>query len=428
MGIGVLLAAITLTTSVAAASTDSVAFIGSEGELRTVAPDGSSGRTYDMGEGLQTIAWREDVGAGAAAGPMIFSWPTWSPDGQRILAFGRRLGGDSTGGLYVFDRATGRIRGALESLSGRPIYAFWSPDSSRAAVLGRHEGGLRLSLWPSATTDGAERVLDAGMPFFWDWRRDSRSLVVHTGDDPEAVAGHSLSLVEVAGRARSVLSREPAEFGAPSWSANGEWLAYAEAVGPRKARLVVARADGSDPVTLIETPNRLALNWSPTAPVLAVAKAGDAGEAHLTELLLFDLAKAGGPRRSAAPDFSIVREPFVAFFWAPTGDRVLLAETSATTTHWHWRVVELDNGQIRDVAEFIPSRPDLNVFRYFDQYALSHRVWSPDGRRFVFTGLSGAELAGAGEASGSRVYVADLDRPGPPRAIADGHTAFWSPR
>jgi hypothetical protein len=67
------------------------------------------------------------------------------------------------------------------------------------------------------------------------------------------------------------------------------------------------------------------------------------------------------------------------------------------------------------------------VFQFFDQYALSHRFWSPDGRAFTFTGWLGVDPE-VGPVGPPIVHVVDVDGTGVPRPLAPGHVAFWSPK
>jgi TolB protein len=55
---------------------------------------------------------------------------------------------------------------------------------------------------------------------------------------------------------------------------------------------------------------------------------------------------------------------------------------------------------------------------YFDQYALSHRLWSPDGTSIL--------LPLVDNAGRDRLVVVSADG-SEPRPIADGVSGFWSP-
>ena len=82
-------------------------------------------------------------------------------------------------------------------------------------------------------------------------------------------------------------------------------------------------------------------------------------------------------------------------------------------------VVALEEGLPRKLATFTPAPSFLTQFLpFFDQYARSHRLWSPDGRALVLSTLDGGRR---------RLVVVPVDG-GPARTIAEGEMAFWSPR
>jgi TolB protein len=91
-------------------------------------------------------------------------------------------------------------------------------------------------------------------------------------------------------------------------------------------------------------------------------------------------------------------------------------------------VVNTSSGKTYEVADFAPSRPLIQVFQYFDQYALSHRLWSPNSQHFVFTGSAGQDADPATALRNPNVYVVQATAQATPKALADGHIAFWSPQ
>ena len=117
----------------------------------------------------------------------------------------------------------------------------------------------------------------------------------------------------------------------------------------------------------------------------------------------------------------------LAFFWSPDGTRIAFVTGSNDGTAFPWRIADLSTGEDRSVADFHPSGDQLVLLSYFDQYALSHRVWSPDSRSLVFAGTL-AEDGPSSQANGtpSQVFVVDAEGNSPPQAIAEGTMATWS--
>jgi TolB protein len=114
----------------------------------------------------------------------------------------------------------------------------------------------------------------------------------------------------------------------------------------------------------------------------------------------------------------------VAFFWSPTGERLLFAklEREARSLFLRWYV--WDGERSYALTRFLPTQTFVRDYLpFFDQFALSQRFWSPDGESFVFTGFM--------EAQSSRlpgVFVQSVAEGSEPVRIADGVFAAWSPR
>src|SRR5215510_7997066 len=222
---GFLLLNVWLDTSPVLPSTNLIAYVNSEGDLYLIQPDGSGQRKFASGEVLQAIAFSPQW---IKSGRDFYTWPVWSPDGNQLACF-RVVGGETenTDGLYIFDAQSSQVLHAYQEPGLRPIYAYWAPNSQNLAVLLGGQRAFSLGLWPIAGSQRPKTVAQ-GAPFYFHWRTDGRALLVHSGGDTEAEAGHSVSVVDVDSGKRTLVSRTPAAFGPPSWSSDGRWLAYGD--------------------------------------------------------------------------------------------------------------------------------------------------------------------------------------------------------
>ena len=108
-----------------------IAYIDLDGQLCTVAPDGSDGRRLTDSE-------------------RFFQFPAWSPLGHRIAAIGSAR---DDGGLFVFDPATStpsrEPTPLYQSRNEAPIYLYWAPDGRTISFLAGHiEPELGLHVLP----------------------------------------------------------------------------------------------------------------------------------------------------------------------------------------------------------------------------------------------------------------------------------------
>ena len=391
-----------------------IAWIDLAGELWVGRGDGSDARRLGPGGEVRPIAYRpvQDL-------PSAFRWPLWAPDGKRIAAFHISEGaGAATSRLFVLDADSGRIVDSYAREDLRPIYAYWAPDGSRFGFLHQTGPVHTLSLWP-AEDRNAPLDVAAGLPLFFDWARDSRGLVLHVARDPKSGLRSSVTLLDPESGATTHRTTSPAAFGPASWSPNGDRLAYGIEDVDGKAELVVEKPDGGGRKVLGRLDPEAAFTWSPDGKRIAIGKTTDERAPMLTRIELVDVPS--GKTRT------LVDAVLGCFFWSPRGDRILYAVRDLDRGDWEWVVIETGSGKRRSLGRFLPSPALVFVFQFFDQYALSHRFWSPDGRAFTFTGWLGVDPE-VGPVGPPVVHVVDVDGAGVPRPLAPGHVAFWSPK
>lgn len=397
--------------------TGRIAYINQVGDLYTIKPDGTDRRQLASGELLQTVALQPIQSSHRSS----YSWPVWSPDGSRLACFRTVANEDGQSGeLYVFDVSTSQILNVYKEPGLQPIYAYWAPDGKHLAVLRNRAQTLSLDLWPTTGWRPPSKLAE-GMPFYFDWRADAQALLVHNGGDSQATSGYSISLVTVPSGQRQILSQTPAAFGAPSWSFDNQWLAYGDNTrAAPHVSLLIAPANGSEPQSYAVVSQRIAFSWSPTKLLVAFATTSHFDGSVFEELSLIDVSS--GNRRT------LVKDLFAAYFWSPNGKRILYARRIPGTGSGTWVMVDVASGEKADIVNFTPSGPLIQVFRYFDQYALSHRLWAPDSQHFVFSGSTDTEAHPLTALRSPDVYVLEAKAGATPHRLADGHIGFWSPR
>ncbi len=383
-----------------------IAFVNPSGQLVTTSPNGSDSRVL-------TPPGRS------------YQFPAWSPVENTLAAAGI----DNEGGCVfsVQDRADAETERLYGDPSGAPIYLYWAPDGKAVGFLANTEGGLGLRV---VGTDGAEaRQLLTGNPIYWQWSGDSARLLVHSGGGS---AGR-VSFYRAAGGAGEPLA-EPGPFNAPGLSTSGTYRAYAEFTGSVN-RVVLAGNRPRNAELRREVPYEgvAALSWSPVAEQLAIMNPPRASPRPYGPIRLLD-ADTG----DLTP---LVDTAAVAFFWSPDGNYIAYLTpvrrregqqadaarratfVSATgsaqpQTLLELNVVEVATGRSRLLTAFAPTPLFVGQFLpFFDQYALSHSVWSPESDAVVLPMLS---------ENGPQIVVVPLE--GKPETIAQGEMPFWSRR
>jgi TolB protein len=377
-----------------------LAFVGGEGDLFTVQADGSDVRRLTRLGGPEDAEHRQ-----------AHFWPTWSPDGRRIAVTRADLvDGELAGaGLYAVPAGGGPALKLYAAEHTVPFFCAWAPDSRTIAILTTEEGSVALHVRAADGSGGHQ--LAAGNPLYLAWAPDGRALAVHLNGDVSSNPEAGVFIVPVEGGSGRTMPLAPTGFRAPAYTPDGHTLVTAGS-GPDGRDVVVAFGDDGAPRPLAALDGAPAFVLSPTGDRLALSRHAPV-QGLLDALDVVDLASGATARWDPGP--------VVAFFWSPDGTRLAWIRADLSERELVWYVAERP-GAARRVAAFVPSNPSAATLSFFDQYAPTTAFWSPDSRRLAFAGWLGRVPDGP-----SRIWVADLATDAPPRAVADGLMASWSP-
>lgn len=326
------------------------------GNVVTMDPDGTNG-----------VPVADDGG-----GRVTYFQPIWSPDGSRISV--TRADAEAFS-IEVIDVDTGeRTSTATDSNS---FYHYWSPDGSRLASLASTgPGELGLDVITLGSESGPTRLAD-GQPLYFSWSPDSSDIVAHVGDAPLELLTSDTTAPEFGA---------PGGFSAPQWTDGG--IIHIE-LASRRQQLTRTQLDGAtEPVASVIA--GAVFTATPDGRHIAVLAAAGDDVGFSVRAQQIPTVPRGQLVVVAADDgtFEVVEAGTVAAFsWDPTGQRLLILELSAAGS-FRWRVWE--DGESAALAEFLPAPALLrDVVPFFDQYAQSMTLWSPDGMAFAFPGSVG---------------------------------------
>jgi TolB protein len=342
---------------------------------------------------------------------VVFQFPAWSPDGTQIAAIG--TGSEGTGVYVVRARAPGDSPGEptliYTSADRSPFYLYWTPDGRQLSFLTTEPDGLALRIAP-ADGSGSAYVAWAGAPMYWDFV-DPERMLVHSGPSgPDGFFGE----VGLDGSPFAGTDRSAGVFRAPTVSADGRHRAYFASADGAVGEVVRESRDGTG-TTRIRVFGTGAVAFSPTGGELAFVApdrlTSNAPPLPVGPLRILD-SGTSEPR-------TLVGGSVVGFFWSPTGGEIAVLRltprdddnvTEARGSEGGGRggvvparavparavretaaglplllsFVAIADGAIR--SERVVRLSDLfinQVLPFFDQYALSHRFWSPDGTSIV---------------------------------------------
>jgi Tol biopolymer transport system component len=303
-------------------ATDRIAYVNPGGELFIVNPDGSDPVQLTGAE----RAGQPSVGllAQVLAPNEVHAWPTWAPDGSKI-AVSRVVVGENTAEVSVLSidvnsaQTTTVFRNESPSLvaDGAPHYLYWSPDSRSLAFLVGGQSGLMLYVWDEAS--GNADPVATGAPLYFHWNGSGESLALHVGPEVEVV-----SLVQ--GETRRAVTDNSVGGRVAAFSPDGTHLAYVVNSG-NEGQLMMAPADMPDEGrALMDVSDLTAFLWSPDGSEIAVAQRGGTGSSLFDTLVV--VPAGGGEARV------LTEEQLIAFFWAPTGDRIAWVAVDSARREW----------------------------------------------------------------------------------------------
>ncbi len=361
------------------------------------------------------------------------------------MASGSRSSADHDGSGVVHVFTVGRDAGTggaapvgptavYDSDDRPPFYAYWSPDGSRLSFLTHEPDGIALRIAPADASSPAV-IVRQGAPLYWAWSSADEILVHSGGTAADAFVGE----IGLDGVALEPSVTASGGFRAPAVTTDGAFRGFVAAGTQTAGQVVVETRDGADRHA-VDVGGDAAIDFSPTASDLAFIAREEPGRENTLPL---------GPLRLLSASTGDVRVllqgPVVAFFWAPDGrtiaalqvlqstdDNIAALRGDGTARLARAQIaapaagigvqlvfVETATGTIR--SKRIVRLADLFVSQllpYFDQYALSHRIWSADSHAIALPVVADDGTSG---------IVAIPADGGAATRIADGVAAAWSP-
>lgn len=362
-----------------------------------------------------------------------YQWPTWSVD-DRLAYFccDPAYSGAFETEAHISD--DGIEAGQIKFRSSFEVftYAYWSPRNLSATETER-ELALLLNQYPSRgfvvrlvrseseTMTGES--LGSGAPFYFSWSPDGSRMLWQRNN-------RRLDIYDFASGETTSVGLLPGAFQAPAWSPVDDRLLVAVLSDDLRGTNLSVIAHDTTQVLRSQLAGLISFSWSPDGNYVAYRTIVDN---RLSALTILDAVTGEIVATTRA-------EGAIAFFWSPDSrhvayitpgvepgtfsaglpeNRVFISSAQQQNRGLAWSVLDVTTGNMRRYGTFMPTQEMIYLLTFFDQFAQSHRVWSPDSRYVVF-----GEMAADNNPA---ISVLDMTRPDAvPFFIADGVIGFWS--
>ncbi len=408
---------------------------GFQGKLSILGPEKALYLLRFDGKGPQLALGTAGVRAGQNQDGAIYEWPTWTNDGTRlaVMSFNVKAGNIASSDIIVVDADGKNPVKVQDGSSSSPIFMTWSPDGRLLALLvngGSNQLELRLlDTEPGLSATAATlRKVAAGNAVYTGWSPDGQHLLIHASS-PQS---NALSLLAARDNKAvpSALKGSPSNFRSPAFSSDGALYAFAvENTLSGKEEIAVSDKAGKSLGNIDAGGTGVAFNWSPGANRLAFTTMLQDGQGFYKGIALYEPSTG-----ASLPASQIANEPVASFFWSPDGKKLAYSGFNDAGDLLQWKIYDLNSKQSTTMVEWYPSESWIQMMQYFDQYAQTNSIWSPDSKALVFAGFTKEDVAAVKAQNISdedvvpTVYILPVEGPnaGKPVAVAPGSLAFWS--
>jgi len=245
--------------------------------------------------------------------------PVWSPDGSRIAFFHTRSMEQGPTDLMVMNADGSGLLAINEFGEDETAgMAVWSPDGARIAFVAQHksDNGFDGDIFV-VNADGtglAQLSTSSGWNLSPTWSPDSARVAwVHSDDGTTDTS--RVYVTDIASGKSRPISTDDSWASSPDWSSDGNWIAYVASTGTRSSIRVV-RPDGTAQQTIVDFDGVTAphsVRWSPDGQQLAFMEMFVDSNDRVARASLVVIDRDGTNRRVLAEDVAVGAQPT----WSP---------------------------------------------------------------------------------------------------------------
>lgn len=329
--------------------------------------------------------------------------PSFSPNGKKILFVSER---DGNVEIYVMNADGSNQKRLTDNPSGDHC-PFFSPDGMKILFDSNRDGNREIYIMNangSQQTKLTDNPKNDGTP---SWSPDGRKIVFSSSRDGNV----EIYMMNADGSDQTRLTDNPAADGSPAWSPDGTKIAF-HSTRDGNSEIYTVNADGSNPMRLTNEPAKdVQPSWSPDGRRIAFVSERD----FIHEVYVMDADGSNTVRLThnapvnATSGLAPVPQSDLNLDEIPY--RLVFHSFRETDGKENWEICMMDaNG--------------ANLINLTNTPGIDERYphASPDGRRVCFEAVEGED-----EASKSRnVYIINIDGTGRLKIAENAYQPCWS--
>lgn len=394
-----------------------IAYIGNDFNVYSV--DFASGNRYQL----------TDDGTDSAK----YEFPTWSANGQ-LAYFCCAANSSELPQLSIYISQDGHSNGEVlyDERGKRHVYAYWSPvkcfdincvDLS-VLVQDFSQSQLRVELFNSNDLRNGQRTLGDGLPLYYSWSPIGDSIVMHRNNN--LLQYYSVDTANI----DKAFDQSLGNFLSPSWSPIDNRILFAKSTTSGLSQLATLNEDQIK-ILSEEFEGVASFSWSPDGKYIAyrIIQPESLSSIFVINANTGDLISQSNV------------SGVISFFWSPDSTKIAYVtlsnppgtfdienETVGDTTYlaqtidgFAWNILNIDDNTNILLNSFIPSFEMQYILTNFDQFAQSHRFWSPDSMYLVYSDRVNLE------SQQSVIKLINVENPNiEPVELNEGFIAIWS--
>ncbi|MFL2761879.1 MAG: hypothetical protein ACJ0A3_02950 [Dehalococcoidia bacterium] len=394
---------------------DRIAYIGHDRQLYIINPDGS---------GLTQIS---------NTFKSNFSWPTWSAS-NKLLAYTESNKNpnksDSFSSLNIFDiipkeheTIMSLERDQTVPLADNVIhYPLWAPNEESIAFVANSNGKTTLFI-SNNNLDQPTKLIQGG-PIWISWSSDSEYLLAHANGQHFLVNNDTSNPIINLGLFSNA-------YNVPPWKPDKHAILLSIQASNNQFKSFEVNLHESSDLQKNEdfiTRGSPSYLWSPNGKALAIGTKGRGILWKGKNLSVHNELKIRRELNLNIFEYISISDKIISFFWSPDDTKIAFIAMSEKPGIFSLATLDIENELITHLIDFSPTNDQLTMFQFFDQYAHSHSVWSPDSKSLVLAGNVESEMKIINETSPSTNYiiVVEANTPEAYKLIGTGEFATWS--